>query len=699
MKKVFSFSNTKVEIDYLNKTVSSIFFEGEELIFGDVPFFTLKFRSRDAEKTYLSAKEFEFVNCYDSIAEYHHKDADVFLKIEQVENGLRWGIRVNNHTDLLLEQVELMSLGLFPTLLDDGGRGEIDIPYNEGARVTSLERRQASSFCYQEVNYPSQGVYFMYPNMISSPFMAYITNGKGIYLGMHDKSCTPKHIDFHSIGTSFNTEFSVFTNVDYGEDYEMNFDSLMLFFQGDYIDACEIYRTWFYENKPEELKTIKEQYDKFPKWYHESPVVVTYPILGAKDMDTKMEPGGLYPYTNALKVIDHFKEKTNAHYMVTLMQWESTAPWAPPYVWPPYGDVANFYEFRDKLHAKGHYLGLYTSGFGWTNKSLRKPYDKTEEFEKRGLAAIMCTDSNGVMKSTIVSDIRNGFDICPKLELSKKIFVDEANKMVDAKIDYVQILDQNHGGNPYFCYSDKHGHVPAPGSWQVKETKELLNRIDRSTCLLGCESAASEPYINELKFSDNRYILNYIIGEPIPMYSYIYHEFVNNFMGNQICNRLVEERYALTYRMAYSFINGDLYTLIIDGNGKIHTAWCDDLIVNEEMPLTLIKNTNKWRSGRFEEFLHYGKVVRPVKYECAKKSFVFTNGLPHTFNFDAVLSSAYTNGNETYQFFINYDNVDETIKLPFDKPIVFFEPNGKEQQLTSKEVIVPALSMVAVKIN
>ena len=254
MKKVFSFSNTKVEIDYHNKTVSSIIFEGEELIFGDVPFFTLKFRSRDAEKTYLSAKEFEFVNCYDSIAEYHHKDADVFLKIEQVENGLRWGIRVNNHTDLLLEQVELMSLGLFPTLLDDGGRGEIDIPYNEGARVTSLERRQASSFCYQEVNYPSQGVYFMYPNMISSPFMAYITNSKGIYLGMHDTSYTPKHIDFHSIGTSFNTEFSVFTNVDYGEDYEMNFDSLMLFFQGDYIDACEIYRTWFYEKNLKQLK-------------------------------------------------------------------------------------------------------------------------------------------------------------------------------------------------------------------------------------------------------------------------------------------------------------------------------------------------------------------------------------------------------------------------------------------------------------
>ena len=699
MKKVFKFPNTRLEIDFLNKNVSSIVFNNEEFIHGYVPFFTLKFRSRNAEKRYVSATEFEFVEIKDSIAKYHHKDADVFLKIDQKENGLSWGIKVINHTDLLLEQVELMSLGLCPKLLEDGGKGEIDIPYNEGARIQSLKRREASAFRYQEVDYPSQGIFFMYPNMISSPFMAYISRKNSIYLGMHDKSCTPKHIDFYSDGVSLKTIMSVFTNIDYGQDYEMDFESVMLFFEGDYIDACEIYRTWFYKNLPSNLLKIKDQYNQLPNWYHKSPVVLTYPVLGGKDSDTNMEPGGLYPYTNALKVIDHFYEKTETPYLVTLMQWESTAPWAPPYVWPPYGDFKNFEEFRNKLHEKGHYLGLYTSGFGWTNKSFRKPYDKTEEFKQKNLASIMCSDSNGDMRSTIVADIRQGFDICPKLELSKQIFVSEANKMIDANVDYVQILDQNHGGNPYFCYSDKHGHVPAPGSWQVKETKDLLNRIDRSHCLLGCESAASEPYINELKFSDNRYILNYIFGEPIPMYSYIYHEFVNNFMGNQICNTLSDERYSLTYRMAYSFINGDLYTLVIDGNGKLHTAWCDDLIVDEDMPLTLIKNTTKWRIGRFEEYLHYGKVVRPVKYQCSKKTFTSKAEAPHTFEFDAVLSSAYTNGKETYQFFINYDNKDEVIKLPFNNPLVYFDPNKEGQRLTSREVVIPPLSMVAIKIN
>ena len=699
MIKVFDLNNVKVTINYLNKTISSLIFNNEELIYGDIPFFTIKMRTKNAEKRYISAKELSFEGFSEDFALFLNKEIDVKIKINQIDNGLNFNVEVINLTPDLIEQIEIMSLGLDPNLIEEGGKGEIDIPYNEGARITSLKRRDENGFTYREVDYPSYGISYVYPNMISSPFMLYINDKKGIYLGMHDKSFTPKHIDVRLFEGVLKTEMSVFTNTNYGEDYKMDFDCKMIFFEGNFYDGCEIYREWFYKTHRDSYRTIKERYDELPKWYHESPVVVTYPVLGGKDSDTEMKEGGLYPYTNGLAVIDRFYEETNSKMMVVLMQWESTAPWAPPYVWPPYGDYQNFCLYRDELHARGHYLGVYTSGFGWTNKSFRKEYDKTEEFERDNLAEIMCTDSNGYMKSTVVTDIRFGYDICPALDKSKQIFIDEAKKMVDADLDYVQILDQNHGGHPYFCYSDKHGHIPAPGSWQVVETKKILHAIDTSKCLLGCESAASEPYLGELMFSDNRYVLNYCVGEPIPIYAYLYHEFVNNFMGNQICYAMTDERYSLTFRMAYSFINGDMYTLVIDGEGKIHIAWCNDIIVEDEMPLTLIKNTNKWRIGKFEEFLHLGKMVKPLEYECSKKTFGFTWGKEHTYVFDSVLSAAYTNGKDTYQFFINYDNIEEKITLPISNLCIYFDNGSEPVYMEGNEIIVPPSSVIAVKIK
>lgn len=699
MKKEYFFKNNAISLDFAQKTINSLIFKGEEMIEGNVSFFTLRMRKKDNSHYYLPAKDFKLDKYENGKAYYSHKEADVILTVSELSNGLKWSIKVINQTNNLLEQVELMTLGLCPNLIADGGKGEIAIPYNEGLRVTSMKQRMTSDFRYYDVDYPSLGIYHMYPNMISSPFMAYIHNETGIFLGMLDKECTPKHIDFRYFEDVLKTEMAVFTNVDYGQDYEMNFDSVMLFFEGNYFDACDLYREWFYQNKGKDFKKIKDKYNEFPKWYHESPVIVTYPVVGTKDSDKEMKPGGLYPYTNGLPVMDSLGKQTDSKIMTVLMQWESTAPWAPPYVWPPYGDVNDFFKYRDELHKRGYYLGVYTSGFGWTNKSYRREYDKTEEFEKEHLADIMCTNSNSEMRSTIVADIRYGFDMCPACEKTKEIIQKEVNKMVEAGLDYIQVLDQNHGGNPYFCYSDKHGHVPAPGKWQIDETLKLLEGIDKKQCLLGCESAASEPYIEELAFSDNRFPLNFFTGEPIPMYSYVYHEYVNNFMGNQCSCFLANEKFSLTYRMAYAFMAGDLYTIIIDGNAKIHTAWCNDFIVEHDMPLRLIKNTNKWRLGNFERFLHLGKMVKPLAYECSKKEIGFVGWPPHEKEIRSVLSATYTDEKETYQFFINYDEKDEIVVVPTLKEIKILKtPDGKLETIKGNKFVVPPLSVVAIKL-
>ena len=237
-------------------------------------------------------------------------------------------------------------------------------------------------------------------------------------------------------------------------------------------------------------------------------------------------------------------------------------------------------------------------------------------------------------------------------------------------MDYIQVLDQNHGGTSYFCYSDKHGHTPAPGKWQVQETAALLDGVDKKKALLGCESAAAEPYLSHLKFSDNRFELNYFVGTPVPVYSYLYHEYVNNFMGNQVCTPLEKKENSYPMRVAYSFLAGDMLTAVIVDGGRIVYSWGEKDFTDKQNALTILKNLNAWRKGVGKEYLHIGKMVKPLTVECGKESFKLNKGT-HTFVVDEVLTAAYEYDGQKVQFVVNYNTRFVNVSLPKKVDVVF----------------------------
>ena len=109
MKKEYLFDNGKIVIDYQNKTISSITINNEELVKGNVPFFSVKLRNRTDEVTWVSGKDFTLDSLNDNEAIYSHKLLGASIKVKQVEKGLSWSIKVYNKTDLLIEQVELIT--------------------------------------------------------------------------------------------------------------------------------------------------------------------------------------------------------------------------------------------------------------------------------------------------------------------------------------------------------------------------------------------------------------------------------------------------------------------------------------------------------------------------------------------------------------------------------------------------------------
>ena len=256
-------------------------------------------------------------------------------------------------------------------------------------------------------------------------------------------------------------------------------------------------------------------------------------------------------------------------------------------------------------------------------------YNKQAEYYRRELWRGMCAAPDGdVAISHICTMQRSGYDICPASEVGEEILWEAYRPLFESGLDYVQILDQNHGGGQYFCYSRDHGHPPAPGVWMTERMQSLLSRWNEAApdMLFGCESAAAEPFMGNLLFSDNRFELNYRMGRALPLYAYLYHEYLRNFMGNQVsCPMREQDDEALWYRIAYSFAAGDCMTLVLDQDGQIKSRWgrpMTDHVPDQEKILRLVRNLTRFYREQAKPYLFAGRMIPALPVECGTLDFL-----------------------------------------------------------------------------
>jgi hypothetical protein len=170
-----------------------------------------------------------------------------------------------------------------------------------------------------------------------------------------------------------------------------------------------------------------------------------------------------------------------------------------------------------------------------------------------------------------------------------------------------------------------------PGEWMTENMQKLLSDWNKRAphMLFGCESAASEPFIGNMLMSDNRFELNYPYGTPIPVYAYIYHEYVRNFMGNQCGCPFEPSVDTLRYRLAYSFSIGDIMTLVLAPNGNLMTHWSTrdfDNFPDMEKALAFIKNVMDFYNREGKKYLYSGRMKNGQSIECGEITIPLTRG-------------------------------------------------------------------------
>lgn len=653
------------------------------------PLFTLRLRDNAGSPVDVDAFSFGKVTCTADghglhFTYWEHPALNIrttaHICVDDREDCLRFTMDIENDTDHYVEYLDYPEMTVPDTFAANGGTGRLFWPAMEGCEVVDPAQRDsemARGYCYQPLSYPSKGWEGFYPGPAQMQFMAYYNDTAGFYFGAHDPQHHPKAIEYHKTEAGVRMEYRTMLAIDKHTSYTDGFAFVLKDGIRDWMDAAQIYRTYAHNN----YQTLPEKFSarkNVPQWLKDSPMILIYPVRGEKDTG-QMNPNCFFPYENILPVVEKYAKALDTQIMVLLMHWEGTAPWAPPYIWPPYGGEEMFRKFVGKVHDAGHLVGLYASGIGWTDESVLWPEYQMEQFRKNNdLTKIMCAAPDQSLPHSLICNgpIRWGYDMCPANDFVKECVTGEISKVIDSGVDYLQYFDQNLGGMSEQCFSKEHGHLPVHGKWAVDAMNDLYSAVGEliqkknSSIVIGCEAAAAESYCKMLTFSDLRYNINIYYANPVPAYAYVYHPYLFNFMGNENSfNAAVPEYknpYSLHFRMAYSFAAGDVLTGVLNGKGELFWDWGTVWDVESPEQSSLLKLARRLiglRKGLLKEHLLCGTMIRPLAYS-TDGVFRLIRSDDTVIEYPDVLSTAWES--ETgfaVQLFVNYTAGEKTVTL------------------------------------
>ncbi len=491
-------------------------------------------------------------------------------------------------------------------------------PYHDGYEVydyTTRTNRNSWGY-YEPVGWLKRLRAYggLYPGNAQMQFLAYYKDRKGVYFSAEDPRHTQKGVEWEYLSSdAVRLSLQTFCGEATNGVYESAFEYRLQTYEGDWMEGCSIYRDWVRTLEPFKTATAR------PKWAESSPITLIYPVKGeGMDNTVRMRPNRYYPYENVMPDVERYAKAFDSKIMALLMHWEGTAPWCPPYVWPPFGGEAALAKLRDALHARGDLLGVYCSGTAWTQVSCVDPnYTQSARFLDENLGRFMMRGPKGEIDASVCNHSRGqrfGYDLCLTESWSRKTLIDEVCKIARFGIDYCQFFDQNLGGGGNLCWSACHKHPSVPGAWQtdamISLQEEMVARVREMgmEMTIGCEGAAATPFVKSLFFNDARSFFSRRIGRSVPGLAFVFHEWMSNFSGNQVAVRMDEH-----FRWAYSFHCGDMLSAVLGPDGRLVTAWAvpwSEPLPDQDRLIGLIRSLNSLRR-RYPEFLLCGRMIRP----------------------------------------------------------------------------------------
>jgi hypothetical protein len=211
---------------------------------------------------------------------------------------------------------------------------------------------------------------------------------------------------------------------------------------------------------------------------------------------------------------------------------------------------------------------------------------------------------------------------------------------------------------------------------------QLLFQESGREIALSTEGPVAEPFIPHYALADGRSTWQHEIGEAIPLYQFLYHEFI------QIHNGIfwdINDPDTLLLKTALACVNGDGICVVLREKGKInrgHNVLWERTLLDQNSCITLIRRVNKLRRGTGREYLILGQMQRPPMIGNVSERIFVTDG-GKTCRFPAVLSSAWRSPEGLYALvLVNYSSETHNPIIRFDEK----SHNGKVYKIRASLV-------------
>ena len=396
---------------------------------------------------------------------------------ESFPGASRWSLRLHNGAGLRIIDVQFPFVLLRYHLDGSPGSEALLWPYGPGVLLHAPQPQDlAPDDPHTWQMRPENGDTWHYPGYTVAQLQAYYNDRAGVYMSCDDAQGHLKLLRPVHHGPGLRLGLAHVGDWPTDGDRSLGYDVVLGTFQGDWMDAADLYRSWSLQ-QPWAQRPLSARQD-VPGWLLDSPPHIVVRIQGELDIGPAEPNEAFLPYHKIAPHLDALAERLDAPLLPVIMSWERPGPWIYPDCFPPAGGEESLREFCDMARQRGWHVGTFCNGTRWVVGHHWSHYDGQDYYDTQGGAQSVCLTHDGQpWRENWDATWRPSYACCVGSPKTREIAVEFVRTCIDLGLDWIQFFDQNVGCAPFPCFSSEHGHTGEPGSWMRDEMGRLLAEL------------------------------------------------------------------------------------------------------------------------------------------------------------------------------------------------------------------------------